>query len=178
MTPCRRPSTSSDASTARGLRVTALAMQFVAGDAVYALHLSDERLPFAGETYGHAGIEGSLREMRRQFDYLVYRPHGIVRRRRRPYARRTHLSPSGKRRTSHRKFPNRIHRARRQGLARGGVLRPRHGGIFHAPVCDAASTARSCVQCGGGVRFVTFSRFKVLRKRTRIIGVARCERIC
>lgn len=47
-------------------------------DAVYALYLSDELLPFAGETRGRAAIEASLREMRRQFKYLLYRPHNLI----------------------------------------------------------------------------------------------------
>jgi ketosteroid isomerase-like protein len=54
------------------------AIQYVADDCVYALYLSDELLPFAGEMVGRDAIEGSLREMRRQFDYLVYRPHNWV----------------------------------------------------------------------------------------------------
>lgn len=54
------------------------AMAHVDDDAVYALYLSNEILPFAGETIGRAGIAAALREVRRQFDYLVYRPHGVV----------------------------------------------------------------------------------------------------
>lgn len=54
------------------------AIAYVAEDGVYALYLSNEVLPFAGETVGRAGIEAVLREVRRQFDYLVYRPHAIV----------------------------------------------------------------------------------------------------
>lgn len=35
-------------------------------------------MPFAGEMAGKTAIEASLREMRRQFEYLVYRPHNLV----------------------------------------------------------------------------------------------------
>ncbi|WP_411014279.1 nuclear transport factor 2 family protein, partial [Salmonella sp. s50237] len=54
------------------------AMQHVAEDAVYALHLSDELLPFAGVTKGRLAIAEALAQVRRVFEYLVYRPHTIV----------------------------------------------------------------------------------------------------
>jgi ketosteroid isomerase-like protein len=54
------------------------AMRFVADDAVYALYISKELLPFGGETVGRAGIEAALREARRQFEYLVFRPFRYV----------------------------------------------------------------------------------------------------
>jgi ketosteroid isomerase-like protein len=54
------------------------AMGYVAEDAVYILYLSNELLPFAGETSGRAAIEASLREIRRQFEYLLYRPFNIA----------------------------------------------------------------------------------------------------
>ena len=54
------------------------ALTYIADDCEYALYLSDELMPFAGEMKGLAAIEASLREMRRQFEYIVYRPHNFV----------------------------------------------------------------------------------------------------
>lgn len=56
----------------------AAAMHHVADDASYALYLSDELFPFAGETVGRANIEASLRLMREHFDYLVFRPYSVI----------------------------------------------------------------------------------------------------
>ena len=50
------------------------AIQLVAEDCVYALHISEELLPFGGETRGRANIKSALQMMRHQFDYLQYRP--------------------------------------------------------------------------------------------------------
>jgi ketosteroid isomerase-like protein len=50
------------------------AMEFIAENCVYALYISDELLPVGGETRGKPGIEAGLRQVRRDFDYLVYRP--------------------------------------------------------------------------------------------------------
>ncbi len=52
-------------------------MQYIAEDAVYALHISEDLLPFGGETVGRANIELAFRQMRDQFDYLVFRPHNF-----------------------------------------------------------------------------------------------------
>jgi ketosteroid isomerase-like protein len=49
-------------------------IQLVAEDCVYALHISEELLPFGGETCGRANIKSALQMMRHQFDYLLYRP--------------------------------------------------------------------------------------------------------
>ncbi|WP_072394083.1 nuclear transport factor 2 family protein [Hyphomicrobium sp. CS1GBMeth3] len=51
------------------------AMRFVADDCVYALYISQEALPFAGESVGRDSVEAALREARRQFRYLVFRPY-------------------------------------------------------------------------------------------------------
>lgn len=51
------------------------AMRFVAEDCVYALYISQEALPFAGESVGRTSVEAALREARRQFQYLVFRPY-------------------------------------------------------------------------------------------------------
>ena len=50
------------------------AMAFIAENCVYALYISDELLPVGGENRGRPGIEAGLRQVRRDFDYLLYRP--------------------------------------------------------------------------------------------------------
>lgn len=50
------------------------AIQFVAEDCVYALYISDEVLPFGGETRGRDNIKAAFRMMRDQFEYVLYRP--------------------------------------------------------------------------------------------------------
>jgi ketosteroid isomerase-like protein len=52
-------------------------MRYIARECVYALHVSDEALPFAGETQGADAIEATLRHIREKFDYLLYRPINI-----------------------------------------------------------------------------------------------------
>lgn len=52
-------------------------VRYLAEDAVYALHISEDLLPFGGETVGRANIEAAFRQMRDQFEYLVFRPHNI-----------------------------------------------------------------------------------------------------
>jgi ketosteroid isomerase-like protein len=47
---------------------------FLAEDAVYALYISRELLPFGGETVGRSNIEIVFRQIRSQWDYLVFRP--------------------------------------------------------------------------------------------------------
>ena len=56
----------------------AVTTSFIADDCVYALYISNDVLPFAGETVGKANIEAALRLMRVQFDYLLFRPHHYV----------------------------------------------------------------------------------------------------
>lgn len=56
----------------------AATMSLVAEDARYTLHLSDELLFLGGETVGRDNIEQALRQVRREFDYLVFRPMAIV----------------------------------------------------------------------------------------------------
>lgn len=53
-------------------------LSHIAFDAVYCLYISEEALPFAGETVGRDAIEGSLRLIRQQFEYLLYRPQNVV----------------------------------------------------------------------------------------------------
>lgn len=53
-------------------------LRFIADDAVYALYISREVLPFGGETVGLANIERTLRLMRSQWDYLLFRPRAVV----------------------------------------------------------------------------------------------------
>jgi ketosteroid isomerase-like protein len=57
---------------------TERSIPYIAEDAVYALHISNEVLPFGGETVGRPAIEAALRMMREQFDYLLFRPHNFV----------------------------------------------------------------------------------------------------
>lgn len=52
-------------------------MRYIAHDCVYALHISEVALPFAGETVGARAIEGTLRHIRDNFDYLLYRPFNV-----------------------------------------------------------------------------------------------------
>lgn len=54
------------------------AIRYVAEDCVYALYISNEVLPVGGVTAGRANIEATLRQMRDQFDYLLFRPHNFV----------------------------------------------------------------------------------------------------
>jgi len=53
------------------------ALALVADEAVYTLHLSDDLMPIGGETVGRANIEAALRQVRRDYDYLLYRPLGL-----------------------------------------------------------------------------------------------------
>jgi ketosteroid isomerase-like protein len=53
------------------------AMQFVAEHAVYTLYIDGELLPVGGDTVGRADIEEGLRLLRRQFEYLLYRPRDM-----------------------------------------------------------------------------------------------------
>ncbi len=52
----------------------AAAMLWVAENCVYALYISGELLPYGGETAGRANIEAVLRQVRLDFEYLLYRP--------------------------------------------------------------------------------------------------------
>lgn len=53
-------------------------MAYVADDAVYELHISGEALPHGGMTAGRAPIEAVLRQIRFDWDYLLYRPLALV----------------------------------------------------------------------------------------------------
>jgi ketosteroid isomerase-like protein len=50
------------------------AILLVAEHATYALYISGDLLPFAGETVGRDNIAAVLRQIRRDFEYLLYRP--------------------------------------------------------------------------------------------------------
>ena len=50
------------------------AMHWVAEEAIYALYISGELLPHGGETCGRDKISKALRQVRVDFDYLLYRP--------------------------------------------------------------------------------------------------------
>jgi ketosteroid isomerase-like protein len=49
-------------------------MSLVADYAVYALYISGELLPIGGESIGRANIEAGLRQVRNDFEYLLFRP--------------------------------------------------------------------------------------------------------
>jgi ketosteroid isomerase-like protein len=50
------------------------ALAFIAEDAVYELHISGDVLPFGGVTAGRANIATTLRKIRTEFEYILYRP--------------------------------------------------------------------------------------------------------
>jgi ketosteroid isomerase-like protein len=50
------------------------AMSWAAENCVYALYISGELLPHGGETFGREKIGAALRQVRVDFDYLLYRP--------------------------------------------------------------------------------------------------------
>ena len=54
------------------------ALLLIAEDAVYALYISGDVLPFAGETAGRDNIAVALHRMRQDFEYLLYRPLDLV----------------------------------------------------------------------------------------------------
>lgn len=51
------------------------AIHFVTGDAVHRLYISEELLPFGGETRGRSAIKAARTMMRKQFEYLLSRPY-------------------------------------------------------------------------------------------------------
>jgi ketosteroid isomerase-like protein len=53
------------------------AMAVVGEDAVYRLHLSNDVLPFGGVTEGKTALEATLRKVREDFDYILYRPMSL-----------------------------------------------------------------------------------------------------
>jgi ketosteroid isomerase-like protein len=54
------------------------ALALIAEHSVYALYISGELLPFAGETAGRHNIAGALRQMRADYEYLLYRPLALT----------------------------------------------------------------------------------------------------
>ncbi len=53
-------------------------MAFIGEDAVYELHISNELLPFGGVTAGKANIEATLRRIRADFEYILFRPFALT----------------------------------------------------------------------------------------------------
>ncbi len=54
------------------------ALAFVADDVVYELHVSNELLPFGGQTEGRDAIEATLRRIRDFWEYILYRPLALA----------------------------------------------------------------------------------------------------
>ncbi len=54
------------------------AVRLIAEHAVYALYISGDLLPFAGETVGQANIAAAMRQMRADYEYLLYRPLDLM----------------------------------------------------------------------------------------------------
>jgi ketosteroid isomerase-like protein len=52
-------------------------MSFLADNCVYTLFIDGELLPVGGETVGRDNIEAGLRALRKQFEYLLYRPMDV-----------------------------------------------------------------------------------------------------
>ena len=50
------------------------AISYIAEDCVYELHISDEALAFGGVTAGREKIAAVLRQIRKDFEYILYRP--------------------------------------------------------------------------------------------------------
>ena len=53
------------------------AMSFVAQDCSYSLYLSGDVVPFGGETVGRENIAATLRQVRSDFEYLLFRPYNF-----------------------------------------------------------------------------------------------------
>ena len=49
-------------------------MSYVAENCVYALYISGDVLPHGGETVGRDNIAAALRQVREDFEYMLYRP--------------------------------------------------------------------------------------------------------
>ncbi len=54
------------------------ALAYVADDAVYELHVSKEVLPFGGPTAGRSAIAATLRRIRADWEYILYRPMALT----------------------------------------------------------------------------------------------------
>ncbi len=54
------------------------ALALMAEHSVYALYISGDLLPFAGETAGRDNIAVALRQMRADYEYLLYRPLALT----------------------------------------------------------------------------------------------------
>jgi ketosteroid isomerase-like protein len=54
------------------------ALTFFADDAEYELHISPDVLPYGGTAIGRAAIEATLRRMRADWEYILYRPFALA----------------------------------------------------------------------------------------------------
>ncbi len=54
------------------------ALAFIAGDAEYEVHISPEVLPYGGTATGRDAIETTLRCMRTEWEYILYRPFALA----------------------------------------------------------------------------------------------------
>lgn len=54
------------------------AIGYVAEDCVYELHISGEALAHGGETAGREKIAAVLRQIRQDFEYILYRPFKLT----------------------------------------------------------------------------------------------------
>jgi len=119
------------------------ALTYVADDAVYELHVSDEVLPFGGTTAGRAAIEAMLRRIRADWEYILYRPLATdASRQHRAFPGGVHVPSPGERRGLERTLPlGDAHRGRPH-QAGGRISRSRQGRGLHAS-CGQIGTAVS-----------------------------------
>lgn len=54
------------------------ALAFIADDAEYELHVSEDVLPFGGASVGRTTIAATLTRMRADWDYILYRPFALA----------------------------------------------------------------------------------------------------
>jgi len=54
------------------------ATALVAEHAVYNLYISEDLLSVGGQTVGRVNIEAALRQVRTEFEYLLYRPFDLI----------------------------------------------------------------------------------------------------
>lgn len=53
-------------------------LELVAEDATYTLHISEDLHPVGGVTKGRTAIGEALRQLRRDYQYLMYHPYNLV----------------------------------------------------------------------------------------------------
>lgn len=54
------------------------AMLLIAEHAVYNLYISEDLLSIGGQTVGRVNIDAGLRQVRHDFEYLLYRPFDLI----------------------------------------------------------------------------------------------------